>query len=109
MQLIKGYTDLSVDIWLDQRTYVSYADTRYSSTQTGATDIHKALSANFPEGLETRKAEFLAKVAAVEKPSLESLGPILSLTDSPDGSNLAVYHVNLATAHESIKASLFPL
>ena len=108
MQLIKGYTDLSVNIWIDQKTYVSFLDTIHSSQQPGATDIRRLFSANFPEGLEMSKAEFLAKMAAVDRPSLESLGPILDLTDNPDGSNMAVYHVNLASAHQSIKVHLLP-
>ena len=103
--MIKGYSDLSVDVWIDQRTYVSFLDTKHSSQQPGATDIQKAFSANYPEGLENSKADFLTTLAAVEKPSLKSLGPVLSLTDHPDGSTMAVYHVNLASAHTSIKVS----
>ena len=108
MQLIKGYTNLSVDIWIDQKTYVSFLDTRYGSQQPGATDMRRLFSANFPEGLETSEADFLAKMAAVGRPSMESLGPILALTDNPDGSNTAVYHVNLASAHQSVRVRLFP-
>lgn len=103
MQMIKGYTDVSVDMWIDQRTYVSFLDIKYSTQQPEATDIQKAFSANFPEGLENSKAEFLKKLSKVEVPSLESLGPVLYLTDYPDGSTMAVYHVNLASAHASIK------
>ena len=101
--MIKGYTDLSVDVWIDQRTYVSFLDCKDSAQQSGATDVQKAFSAIFPEGLETSKAEFLAKLSAVEKPSLESMGQVLDLTDFPDGTTMAVYHVNLASAHASIK------
>lgn len=92
-----------MDIWIDQRTYVGYLDFMSSSQQTGATDVRKAILANFPGGLADSKEQFSAKIAAAQQPSLESLGPILSLKDFPDGSSLAVYQVNLSSAHESIK------
>ena len=101
--MIQGYSDLSVDVWIDQRTYVAFLDVKHSAQQPGATDIQKALSEHFAEGLESIKAEFLAKLREVERPSLESLGPVLNLTDHPDGSTMAVYHVNLASAHASIR------
>ena len=94
-----------MDIWIDQRTYISYLDLKSGSQQIGATDIRKAIHANFPEGLADRKEEFCVSIAAAQQPRLESLGPILSLKDFPDGGSLAVYQVNLSTAHESIKVS----
>ena len=106
MQMIKGYTDFSLDMWIDQRTYVSFLEIKHSSQQPEATDIQKAFLTSFPEGLEMSKAEFLDKLSKVETPSLESLGPVLNLTDYPDGSTMAVYHVNLASAHASIKVSV---
>ena len=101
--MIKGYSDLSVDLWIDQRTYVTFLDIKHSAQHPEATDIQKAFSESFAEGLESSKAEFLAKLREVEQPSLESLGPVLNLTDHPDGSTMAVYHVNLASAHASIR------
>ena len=92
-----------MNVWIDQRTYVSFLEVKYSAQQPGSTDIQRPFSENFPEGLESSKADFLAKLLAVEKPSIESMGPVLNLTDYPDGSTMAVYHVNLASAHASIK------
>lgn len=91
---------------MDQRTYVSYLEILSTSQQPGATDIRQAISANFPEGLAASRAEFSARLAEVQKPSLESLGPVLNLKDCAVGSTLAVYDVNLSTAHESIKVGL---
>ena len=106
--MISGYSDLSVDVWIDQRTYVSFLDIRHSAQHPEATDIPRAFSEKFAEGLESSKADFLAKLREVEKPSLESLGPVLSLTDHPDGSTMAVYHVKLASAHASIRVRISP-
>ena len=92
-----------MDIWIDQRTYVGYLDFKSTSQQIGATEVRMDILANFPGVLADSKEKFSASIAAAQQPSLESLGPILSLKDCPDGSSLAVYQVTLSSAHESIK------
>ena len=47
-------------------------------------------------------------MAVEEILSRGSQEPILSLTDYPDGSNMAVCHVNLAFAQKRIKVHLSP-
>jgi len=51
----------------------------------------------------------VTQMSLAEKLSLGSQGLILSLTDYPDGSNMAVCHVNLASAQECIRVHLSPL
>ncbi|EIE27453.1 acyl-CoA N-acyltransferase [Coccomyxa subellipsoidea C-169] len=89
-EVIKGYEDLEIDIWLSQRSFEALLEVRYSSKMQDADDIEKAMRDKFTDGLSTTRQEYLTKLQGAAPLLLESLGkPVLEF--GPERGSLAVY------------------
>ncbi|GMH38592.1 hypothetical protein BSKO_06476 [Bryopsis sp. KO-2023] len=103
-ETITGYEGLTVDIFLDAKTFYSRVDVRYESSSPGADDVVLKLSAALEDGLLLSEQEFKNKLDDYPHDwlSIEDLGTVVGRSDWKAG-ELLVTFANLAQAGPKLR------
>eukprot|EP00873_Tetraselmis_striata_P003640 jgi/Tetstr1/423904/TSEL_014527.t1 len=108
---VKGYKDLSIDIFLNARTFAAYAEVSFSEKAAKADDVDSMLSEAFGGQLllgAEGKADFeagLVAAGAAGEPSVADFGTEIGRKALPggDGGELVLCRFNLASAPEALQ------
>lgn len=109
---VKGYKGLAVNIFINSRTFVAYAEVSYTEKQAKADDVDSMLTEAFGGELlmgEEGKAEFEAQlVASAGKVEVGAYGEEIARQALPrggdDNAHLVLTRFNLASAPEWLRA-----
>ena len=103
-QVIKGYENLGIDLWLSPRSYHVLVEVCYEGLQPGADDVIELLRDKWQAGLALSRPEYVTAISSTPQLAVHSLGEAVSMRSMADGSSLAVYSTNLCSAHQTVKA-----